>query len=397
MSTASATVSRWTRGFVAAGALWLVAWQVGALAGFGRRVLVTLALYGFVLHVVFGKAYSLVPSYFDRELAFARAPTVHLPCAVLGTAGLAAGELPGVPAAVHDAGAVLWVAGVAVFVGALAWTVRDNPLGAETGTGEHNAARRPVDRVANLGMPVVALYLAGGAYATLAATTGLPSPVDGYPPRVSHLLAAGVAALLLVAVGFRLLPRFLVAQVPTALAVVGVPAAALGPALIAVGLPAGPVLHAGAGLETLGIGAFVGAYWLAFARSDRRRIGFYGVLAGTVAGLVVVALGLTFAVDGPRPELVALHCRFALLGFLGLSVVGVSYQFYPPSVGRFPLAGDRFATVVLAGFVAGLGLDVLAWALARPVLSLAGHALTALAAVGYAYLLLGLFVQRWRE
>ena len=202
---------------------------------------------------------------------------------------------------------------------------------------------------------------------------------------------------MLVAVGFRLLPRFLVAQVPTALAVVGVPAAALGPALIAVGLPAGPVLHAGAGLETLGIGAFVGAYWLAFARSDRRRIGFYGVLAGTVAGLVVVALGLTFAVDGPRPELVALHYRFALLGFLGLSVVGVSYQFYPPSVGRFPLAGDRFATVVLAGFVAGLGLDVLAWALARPVLSLAGHALTALAAVGYAYLLLGLFVQRWRE
>jgi hypothetical protein len=49
------------------------------------------------------------------------------------------------------------------------------------------------------------------------------------------------------------------------------------------------------------------------------------------------------------------------------------------------------------GFVARLGLEILAWALARPVLSLGGRALSALAAVGYASLLLGLFVQRWRE
>jgi hypothetical protein len=47
--------------------------------------------------------------------------------------------------------------------------------------------------------------------------------------------------------------------------------------------------------------------------------------------------------------------------------------------------------------VLGLALEALALALGRPPLSLAGRALAALAAVGYAYLLLGLFVQRWRD
>jgi len=397
MATASATVSRWTRGFVAAGVLWFVVWQAAVVAGLGRRVTVTLALYGFVLHVVFGKAYSLVPSYFDRDLWPARGPTLHLPCALLGTAGLAAGALPGVPTAIRAAGALLWTAGVAVFLLTVGWTIRDNRTGAETGTGDHNAHRRPVDRVANLGVPAVLLYLVAGAYTTVAATTPLPVPLDGYPPRVSHLLAAGVAALLLIAVGFRLLPRFLVASVPRALAVVAIPAAAVGPTLIAVGLPAGPLLHAGAGLETLGIGAFAVAYWVAYYRTDRSRIGFHGVLAGTLAAVAVVALGLYFAVVGPRPGLVALHYRLALLGFLGLSIVGVTYQFYPPSVCRFPLAGDRFAVAVLAALVLGLALEGLALGLGRPALSLAGRALAAFAAVGYAYLVLGLFVQRWRD
>jgi hypothetical protein len=84
VSTTSATVSRWSRGFVAASALWLVCWQVAPLVGAGQRVGVPLSLYGFALHVVFGKGYSPVPSYFDRELAVPRAPMVHLPLAVAG-------------------------------------------------------------------------------------------------------------------------------------------------------------------------------------------------------------------------------------------------------------------------------------------------------------------------
>ena len=83
---------------------------------------------------------------------------------------------------------------VAVFLLAIGWTVRDNLTGAETGTGDANADRRPVDRAANAFVPVVAAYLAVGSYGLLAVHAGLPFPLDGYRPRASHLLAAGTAA-----------------------------------------------------------------------------------------------------------------------------------------------------------------------------------------------------------
>lgn len=57
-------------------------------------------------------------------------------------------------------------------------------------------------------------------------------------------------------------------------------AGALGPALPAVGPPAGPVFHAGAGLAAVAIPGFAAAYVRLYASSDRRRVGFHGVLAG---------------------------------------------------------------------------------------------------------------------
>lgn len=397
MSTASATVSRWTRGFVAASVGWLVCWQAATLVGVPRRVAVPLALYGFVFHVVFGKAYSLVPSYFDRDLRPARAPAVQLPLSVLGTAGLAAGWSPGVPRTVLQAGAVAWAAGVAVFLGAMLWTLRGNLTGAETGTGEHNAGRRALDRLSNAAVPVVLAYLAAGAYLTVASVTGLPTPLDGYPPRVSHVLAVGAAVLLLFAVGFRLLPRFLVTTTPRWLAAPVLVAGALGPALLAVGLPAGPLLQAGAVLETLAVVGFAAAYAVLFVRSDRDRLGFYGVLAGAGCGVLTVAAGAWFAFAGLQPGLVAAHYRLGLLGFLGLSIVGVTYQFYPPSVARFPLAGDRLGAAALVAILAGLLTEAAGVVAGAPAAVSAGQALGVAGAIIYAYLVLGLFVQRARQ
>lgn len=395
--TSSAAVSRWARGFVAASAVWLVVWQAATLVGFPRRVTVTFALFGFVLHMVFGKAYSLVPSYFDRELAFTRAPSVHLPLALGGTGALAVAPLSIVPSAVGTVGAVLWAAGIAVFLGTILWTIRDNITGSETGTGDHNAHRRPVDRVANAAMPVAFLYLALGAYATLAASVPLPSLFDGFAPRASHLFAAGTAALLVFAVGFRLLSRFLVASPPRPLVYVVLPAGALGPALLAAGLPAGPLLQAGAVVQTIAVVGFAVAYCWLFVTSDRNRLAFYGVLAGALAGLAVVAFGLYFALVGTNPDLIVAHYRLALLGFLGLTIVGVAFQFYPPSVAQFPGGGDRLATATLGGLVGGLLLEVGGLLAGRALPVIGGRSLALGGAVGYAYLLLGLFVQRARQ
>lgn len=397
MSTASATVSRWARGFVAASVGWLVCWQAAVLLGVSRRVAVPLALYGFVFHMVFGKAYSLVPSYFDRSLRPARAPTAHLPLSVLGAAGLAAGWVPGAPQVLRQVGAAAWAAGVAVFLGAMLLTLRGNLTGGETGTGEHNAHRQSLDRLSNAAVPVVFAYLAAGAYLTVAGVTGLPSPLDGYPPRVSHVLAVGAAVLLLFAVGFRLLPRFLVDTVPRWLAGPVLAAGAVGPALLAVGLPAGPLLQAGAVLETLAVLGFAAAYVVLFVRSDRDRLGFYGVLAGVGCGVLTVAAGAWFAFAGLRPGLVAAHYRLGLLGFLGLSIVGVTYQFYPPSVARFPLAGDRLGAAALAAILAGLLAEAGGVVVEAPALVTGGQALGTAGAAAYAYLVVGLFVQRARQ
>ncbi|UPW01211.1 hypothetical protein M0R88_03680 [Halorussus gelatinilyticus] len=402
-------VTRWSRRFVAASAVFLVAWQVvaladasGALAGtvpaVPGRTQVTLAVYGFVLHTVFGKAYSLVPSYFDRSLALPRAPAVHLPLTVVGAVGLALAPLGGVPGLVGVLGALSWFAGVAVFAAALGWTLRTNPTGRETGTSDANAHRRGVDRLSNAFVPVVLAYLVVGSYATVAerSALGLPGFATLGPARTAHLLAAGTAALLIFAVGFRLFPRFLVASPPTPLVGVVLAAGAVGPAVLAAGLYRPPLFGVGAALEALAVVGFALAYAVLFARSERRRVGFYAVLAGTAAGVCGVALGVGFAVGhlAVAPELTATHFRLNVLGFLGLTIVGATYQFYPPTVGTFPGASDRtaLASVVLlaGGLLAELGGALGGWKIAV----LAGRASALVGALAFAGLVVGVFAER---
>lgn len=371
----------------------LLAWQVAALAGAPRGVTVALGLLGFVFHVVFAKAYTLVPAYFARELALPRAPTVQLPLTALGAAGVAGGAAGWLPSTVTAAGGLAWLVGVLVFVGALGWTIRDNPTGAETGTSESNEARRGVDRFANAFVPIVVAYLLVGSYELAATSTALPTVLDGYPPRASHLLAAGSATLLVFAVGFRLLPRFLVAHPPRPLVAVVLPAGALGPVLLAVHLPAGPLFVLGALLEAAAVCGFAIAYGWLFWTSDRRRVGFYPVLGGVLAGVAAALAGLHMAMAGPAPGLVQAHARLNLLGFLGLTVVGVSYQFYPPAAGRFPGSSDRTALAVAALVAAGLAIEVAGLLGGVGVVVAAGRALALVGAVGYAILLTGLL---WR-
>mgnify|MGYP000014704972 CR=1 FL=1 len=238
-SEASAAVTRGARALQTVAVVALVAWAVASLLGsldvVGVDLDVTLGLYGFVLTFAFGKAYALVPSYFDRSLASSRAPTVHAALAAVGVAGLAWAEF-GAPEPVALGGTLAWAAGVALFVATLGVTARANLTGAETGTGDHAADRRPVDRIANLAVPVVLLYLLAGTLALVARALDLSVPWVVGRAGGSHLLAAGGAALLIFGVGFRLLPRLLVVSVDRRVVGLVVVTGALGPGLLAVSL-----------------------------------------------------------------------------------------------------------------------------------------------------------------
>ncbi|WP_152040658.1 hypothetical protein [Salinigranum salinum] len=358
MSTAAATKSRWTRATVATGIVALVAWQALVFLDGPTDAALLVAVFGFVLHVLLGKGYALVPPYFARSLTPARAPMVGLPLTAGGTALLAGWRGLGLPHAVGLVGAVSWLTGVCVFAGALAWTVRDNPTGAETGTGDHNAHRRAVDRYANPFVLVAVGYLLVGSVDLVGVVGGFDTLIASRLAGVAHLLAAGSAVLALLAVGVRLLPRFLVASPPSAVVYVMLPAAALGPGLIASSLGAGPRFVAGAVLEAVGVGGFAVAVLVTLHRADRRRVAFAGVTLGVVSGVAGVLVGLSFALLSLDPTLAVVHRRLNLVGLLGLAIVGVSFQFYPPAVGRSRLASDRSAAAAIALLACGLVVEV---------------------------------------
>lgn len=390
-----------TSAFLAVALAAMVAWQTAALAGFGRYVTVTLGLLGFVLHVVFAKGYTIVPSYFERRLEFERLPYVHLACSATGTAtlALAVAQVDAVPVDSQTLGAgggVLWLVGMVLFVGSLAWTLRGNLTGRETGTGNARADWRPIDRVANAAVPVALAYLLVGSYALLAPVLGLPRVFDGYPPRATHLLAAGGAALLVVAVGFRLFGRLLGRRPPRAAPLVVVPTAAVGPGLVAATLPAGTLFPVAAAVEAVGIGGFAVTYLWLFAQSSMRRSGHVAVAVACLAGVAGVALGVHAAVAGPVPGMPAAHARLNLLGFLGLTVVGATMLFYPPTSARFRGGGDRAAYVAISLLGGGLVLESAAYLAGSAALVPAGRAGALVGALVYVWLIGGMLYQQRR-
>lgn len=388
------TVSQWARRYVLVSVLFLVAWQVGVIVGIPKHTEVVLGVYGFILHMIFGKAYSLVPTYFDRELAFPRAPAVQFPFVVIGTGALVAASLQIGSAGFVSVGVALWGLGVGVFLGTLLWTIRSNLTGRDTATGEANAGRRPLDRLANGFVPIALGYLILGTYETLAVHTGLSPLLAGYAPRVTHLLAAGTAGLLIFALGFRLLPRFMVAAPPRWLVALVLSAGALGPILLATHLGEAPWFQLGALIEATAVTGFALGIGFLFVRSNRRRVGFYAVLAGAASGVIAVGFGLWFAFDQQSSALVLAHLRLNLLGFLGFTIIGIAYQFYPPAVGAAPGASDRTALISIVALATGLFMQVGGLGGDIPLLTTVGQLLTLGGSLLYAFLIVAAFATR---
>ena len=396
--TATATVTRWSRAFVAVGVGFFAAWHVAVAAGFSRAATVPLGLFGFVFHVAFGNAYALLPSYFARELAVPRAPAIHLPLAAVGAIGAFASGGGIGPPVVGVVGAASWFGGCLVFVAALGWTVRDNPTGRETATGETDAHRERIDRIANAAVPVVIGGLFVGSSLHLAAELGLEPPAIGATgPATTHVLAAGTAALLVFAVGFRLLPRLLVAAPNPTLARTVLGAGVAGPALLAADFRGGFPFRVGGALEAIALVGFAIAIGGCYRRSDRRRVGGRAILGGVLCGATVGFLGLAFAFlpDSSLPATAFdAHYRLAIGGFLGLVIVGVTYHFYPPALASGPGIGDRSASVAVVALLGGVVLEVAGLLASSSFLVEIGRWLSVLGGSLYAAVVWGVFRER---
>ena len=101
-----------------------------------------------------------------------------------------------------------------------------------------------------------------------------------------------------------------------------------------------------------------------------------------------------FAFRGLSGPLADVHARLNLLGFLGLTIVGVTYHMYPPGAGRYPGAGDRTALVTVALLAGGLAVEVGGLLGGLGVVTTVGRAAALAGAIGYGYLIVGLLRQQ---
>lgn len=122
-------------------------------------------------------------------------------------------------------------------------------------------------------------------------------------------------------------------------------------------------------------------------------MGFYGILAGAISGVVAVVTGLWFAFDQQSPSLVLAHLRLNLLGFLGLTIIGIAYQFYPPAVGTVPGASNRTALISIAGLVSGLFVQVAGLGSNVPLLTTLGQVLTLGSTLLYSFPIIAVFTR----
>ena len=391
-----AATGRWSRAFVTVGIGFFLAAQAAVLVGSRRSVIVVLGLYGFVFHVVFGKAYALLPVYFERELAMPKVIAVHLPLASIGVLSLAL-EAAGIgPTAVGDIGALSWSLGCLLFAGTLGWTFRGNLTGRATGTGEPARHRQRIDRVANAFVPLVLAYLVVGAVLLVAARPSAGVLESGAidAPTITHVFAVGSATLLVFAVGFRVLPRFLVATPRPTLVVGTLLAGALGPAVLVVDFLGDTIFQLGAAIQALALLGFAVTYLEMYRASDRNRVGFHAVALGALGGVLAVLLGVHVAFAGVDATILDSHYRLAVTGFLGLTIVGVSYVFYPPTVSLLPGDGDRLALGSVGLLGGGLGVEVGGILAEHALLESVGSSAVLVGATLYAAVVWSVFLAR---
>ncbi|WP_164471712.1 hypothetical protein [Halosimplex salinum] len=389
---ASGGVGRWTRSFSVGSALSMVGLQLAYLFDASFRVVALVGLFGAVLPMVFGMAYLLLPSYVGRTLSTQRLPGVHFAATYAGTGLLVGDELLGLGPSVAVGGVFLWSAGVTIFVGTLLQTTLPAILANPATKRLPGVPPRRPSELATLAIPVALGYLVVGTVALLSTVDGVPDPLGSTGPMVVHFYATGFVALLIFALGIRLLTGFFRVTPPISLSWLVLSCGSVAPGVLALNFYRPPWFGIGAGLEFVAMAGYASLVAVVAYRTDRHRVGLYGIGLGAAAGVLSVGVALASVTGiGGNPDLAA-HVIVALDGFLLLTIIGYAYQFFPVSNGQFPGATGRTAasTIALLGTgtaVHALGVvgDVSSFRFYGPVLALIGT-------VGYSYLLIRRFL-----
>lgn len=381
---ASGRLSLWTRYFTVASALSFVGTEALVVFGARRTLVATVALFGFVCPMIFGMAYLLIPSFVGRTLVDYRLPGVHFVLAYSGAAGLIVGRMTEI-SVLTRAGVVCWSLGVAFFVAVLAWTIvpalRDRP---EIVTRSGDRPQRST-RLATAMIPVSIGYLVFGTIGLLGWAGFEPIPAVPFP-AVVHYYGAGFAALLIFALGARLMSGFFHVTPPRAGTWIVLVPGAVGPGLLATSFWTGVAFRVGAVLETVAMVGYAGLVGYVFWQSERRRLGLYGILLGAIAGVVATGLNVPAAFGTVAPGQLSAHATTIVSGFFTLTIVGYVIQFFALTSGRFPGATTRVAVGTMGVLAVGTLLRAGGSLIATPVFSRSGAILTLCGAGAYAYL-----------
>ncbi|MFC6718960.1 hypothetical protein ACFQGT_20145 [Natrialbaceae archaeon GCM10025810] len=239
-------------------------------------------------------------------------------------------------------------------------------------------------------VPVAIGYLLVGTIGLLATTPVLEFESITLP-QVSHYYAVGFGAVLIYALGARLLIGFYhvtpsrVISWPTLLA------GAVAPLLLGMPLWQEPWFSLGGVLGAVAMTGYLLLVGFVAVETDRSRVELAGILCGSLTGVAAVAVGLSVAFGGGIHDATTLHRTFVLSGFFPLTIVGYAYQFFPVTSGRFPGATTRGVAAAIGLLAVGVlvqGIGVVGQIeLVRSV----GIACSALGGLGYLYLVTGRF------
>lgn len=389
MNGGSAGLRRWTQRFTVASAASFVLFLV-AVSEADRRVAVTIGLFGFVCPMIFGMAYLLLPPYVGTTLVDQRLAGVHFVLAYTGVGLLVSSRLAGGTDTPFLVGVLSWTLGVFVFLGSIVATVgsavRERPSTLLRGGDRPQRSTK----LATMMIPVALGYLLVGTLGLLA-TAGVLDGFETTLAQVVHFYAIGFGALLVFALGARLLIGFFRVQLPKPLVWIVLGAGALAPTALGAFLWVDPWFRIGAILATIAMVGYLLLVAFVAWRTDRVRVGCSGILFGAVAGVGAVGTALRIAFGTAATTAIPVHRLLVLGGFFPLTIVGYAYLFFPVTESSALGASARTARSTIAlltvGVAAQAGGILVQFAFLRSVGTLA----SVVGAIGYTALLVRRF------